>query len=193
MDDLYAELGVSRDADAEQIKKAFRKLAIRYHPDKNPDDKTAEEKFKKINAAYSVLGDVTKRAQYDKYGTSDYTQNYGQSTYNQQSDGQQYGQGSYETFNGNDFWEWVNSQRTENNETRNYTYRKEQPQPVSKKQAVSMLLRSVLYFLCGLFFIRYSLFILPFGPILCIGAMVKGISGVIQSIIRLITPKTRDS
>lgn len=64
--DFYADLGVSSSADAAEIKKAYRKLARDNHPDKNPGDKAAEERFKKAAAAYDVLGDETKRKQYDE-------------------------------------------------------------------------------------------------------------------------------
>lgn len=66
--DYYEVLGVPRDADAEAIKKAYRKLALQYHPDRNPGDKTAEEKFKELAEAYEVLSDPQKRAAYDEYG-----------------------------------------------------------------------------------------------------------------------------
>lgn len=66
--DYYEVLGVSRDASADDLKKAYRKLAVKYHPDKNPDDKTAEEKFKEVSEAYDVLSDEQKRAAYDRYG-----------------------------------------------------------------------------------------------------------------------------
>jgi molecular chaperone DnaJ len=66
--DLYAVLGVDRKAPADEIKKAYRKLARQYHPDRNPDDKRAEERFKEISAAYDVLGDAEKRKQYDRGG-----------------------------------------------------------------------------------------------------------------------------
>ncbi len=66
--DYYEVLGVQKGASDDEIKKAFRKLAIKYHPDKNPGDKEAEAKFKEANEAYSVLSDKTKRARYDQFG-----------------------------------------------------------------------------------------------------------------------------
>lgn len=66
--DYYKILGVNRTADDKAIKKAFRKLAQQYHPDKNPGDKEAERKFKEINEAHTVLGDADKRAKYDRFG-----------------------------------------------------------------------------------------------------------------------------
>ncbi|OYZ24649.1 MAG: molecular chaperone DnaJ [Bdellovibrio sp. 28-41-41] len=66
--DYYALLGVSRSATDEEIKKAYRKLAIQYHPDRNPDDKKSEDKFKEITEAYETLGDTKKREMYDKFG-----------------------------------------------------------------------------------------------------------------------------
>src|SRR5574344_2095637 len=108
MDDLYQVLGVSKTATAAEIKKAYRDLAFKYHPDRNPGDKTAEDKFKEINAAYSVLGDETKRAQYDQYGSqSEYA-----AAQNQQ------GYGTYNPYSQNGqpdendpFWQWFNNAR----------------------------------------------------------------------------------
>ena len=68
--DYYEVLGVPKSASAEEIKKAYRKLAVKYHPDKNPGDKSAEEKFKAISEAYEVLKDDKKRVMYDQYGHS---------------------------------------------------------------------------------------------------------------------------
>jgi curved DNA-binding protein len=68
--DYYKVLGVDRSASSDEIKRVYRKLALKYHPDKNPDDSKAEEHFKEINEAYEVLGDSTKRAKYDQLGSS---------------------------------------------------------------------------------------------------------------------------
>jgi molecular chaperone DnaJ len=66
--DYYEILGVEKNANADDIKKAYRKMAIKYHPDKNPDDKEAEEKFKEAAEAYEVLSDADKRSRYDQFG-----------------------------------------------------------------------------------------------------------------------------
>ena len=68
--DYYKSLGVSREASAEEIRKAYKKLARQYHPDVKPNDKAAAEKFKEIQQAYDVLGDADKREQYDRYGAA---------------------------------------------------------------------------------------------------------------------------
>ncbi|HWA97629.1 MAG TPA: DnaJ C-terminal domain-containing protein [Pirellulales bacterium] len=69
-EDFYKTLGVSRSASAEEIQKAYRDLARKYHPDLNPDDKTAKKKFQEVQAAFDVLGDQSKREMYDRYGSS---------------------------------------------------------------------------------------------------------------------------
>src|SRR6187402_28178 len=66
--DLYKDLGVARGATQDEIKKAYRKLAAQFHPDRNPDNKGAEERFKAVNRAHQVLGDAQKRALYDEFG-----------------------------------------------------------------------------------------------------------------------------
>ena len=66
--DYYEVLGVSKSAGQEEIKKAYRKIAIKFHPDKNPDNPEAEDKFKEAAEAYEVLSDQEKRQQYDRFG-----------------------------------------------------------------------------------------------------------------------------
>ena len=69
-EDYYKTLGVKRDASQAEIQKAYRELARKYHPDRNPDDKTAKEKFQKVQTAFEVLNDTSKREMYDRYGSS---------------------------------------------------------------------------------------------------------------------------
>src|SRR5580704_16073132 len=66
--DFYKTLGVGRNASAEEIRKAYKKLARKYHPDVRPGDKDAADQFKKVQQAYSVLGDAEKRVQFDRFG-----------------------------------------------------------------------------------------------------------------------------
>src|SRR5690554_3706138 len=72
--DPYEVLGVSREAELSEIKSAYRRLAMKHHPDKNPDDPQAQERFKEVGQAYQILSDADKRAAYDRFGT---TENFG--------------------------------------------------------------------------------------------------------------------
>ena len=72
--DYYEVLGVGRTATEEEIKRSYRKLAVKFHPDKNPDDPHAEEKFKELGEAYDVLMDADKRAAYDRFGHAAFAQ-----------------------------------------------------------------------------------------------------------------------
>jgi len=76
--DYYKALGVDKKSSPEEIKKAFRKLAVKYHPDRNQNDKAAEDKFKEINEAYAVLSDPKKKEEYDTYGSSGFHKQYSQ-------------------------------------------------------------------------------------------------------------------
>ncbi len=76
--DYYEVLGLKKGATADELKKAFRKLAVKFHPDKNPGDKKAEDRFKEINEAYAVLSDPEKKTQYDRFGSDGFHQRYSQ-------------------------------------------------------------------------------------------------------------------
>src|SRR5947208_16973941 len=73
--DYYEILGVGKTSSAEEIKKAYRKVAMQFHPDRNPGDKTADEKFKEAAEAYEMLSEQDKRAQYDRYSHEDVSSN----------------------------------------------------------------------------------------------------------------------
>ena len=77
-DDYYSILGITKTASAGEIKKAYRKLALKYHPDKTEGDKALEDKFKKISEAYAVLSDPKKKNQYDTSGAADFQQRFSQ-------------------------------------------------------------------------------------------------------------------
>ncbi len=97
--DYYEVLGVSKNASDDEIKKAYRKLAIKYHPDKNPGDKEAEAKFKEVNEAHDVLSDKQKRARYDQFGHA----GVGGAAGNPFAGGNPFGQGGNFNFNGQTF------------------------------------------------------------------------------------------
>lgn len=110
--DYYDVLGVNRKAPEAEIKKAFRKLARKYHPDVNPGDKTSESRFKELNEAYEVLSDPKKRQQYDQFGHAAFEQGFGQGPGQGQGSGfegfssrgaEAFGQGGFEDIFGNLF------------------------------------------------------------------------------------------
>jgi curved DNA-binding protein len=96
--DYYKILGVKKSAEPSEIKKAYRKLAVQYHPDKNPDNKAAEEKFKAISEAYEVLGNAEKRRKYDELGAN--WKQYEQAGFEGFKKGRRSHQGGYEDFFG---------------------------------------------------------------------------------------------
>jgi curved DNA-binding protein CbpA len=176
MDDLYQVLGVSKTASAAEIKKAYRELAFKYHPDRNPGDKSAEEKFKQISAAYAVLSDDQKRSQYDQYGNQ--TQGSG-SPYENQDD---------------PFAQWYNNTQQQH-EYRQYTYYystgKRESESLSRSESVVLFLEKFVIMSAGLFLLRYSWFIIPIGPILCIAAIINGVTGMVRALKYLFAPHSK--
>ncbi len=190
MSNYYETLGVAKTATADEIKKAYRTLAFKYHPDRNPGNAEAEEKFKQISAAYDVLGDEAKRRQYDMgYSTDSYSSS--QTAGNQQYQ-RQYQYTYSNPFGDDNFWEWFNSAqfRSRNQQTQNtnnyynqYDYsNRTSNEPETKRNYFSQLFLKALQTFVGFTFFRFSWIIIPFGPIICIGVIVNGISGVIKAL-----------
>lgn len=187
MEDLYNVLGVSKNATQDEIKKAYRNLAFKYHPDRNQGSKEAEEKLKEINAAYSVLGDSDKRRQYDLNGFSDnsaYQQqrNYGYGSRGPYADpfGGFYGQ--YSNSNregGTGFEDFFSGFYSNSNDYKTYNeYTKKAKQPKTFGQGFLDLIFGALIGMVGLYSLQFTIWIVPIGPILSIFALVKGISGI---------------
>ena len=153
MEDLYKTLGVEKTATADEIKKAYRNLAFKYHPDRNAGDKAAEEKFKQINSAYSVLGDEDKRKQYDLYGSAQERQNYSQSYNQSYGNGGYYG--NYQRTGSDPFWDFFTGAQSDSGEQNNgrkytYYYSSEDTEPPTKKQGFIRLGKGLLQAFLGL-------------------------------------------
>ncbi len=186
MTDYYEVLGVSKDASEEEIKKAYRKLAFKYHPDQNPGDKVAEEKFKQVTAAYDILGDETKRRQYDNAGYNPFSNStYGE--YGEQTQSQW--DSTYQNTSANqDFWSWFTNA--------SYANQNQQENPYEQKDTnysrhtyhypaggyASLLIRKILQMLIGAWAFKFSWILFPIGPIICLGLMIGGVTGVIRAI-----------
>ena len=189
MSNYYEILGVPKTATADEIKKAYRTLAFKYHPDRNPGDAAAEEKFKQISAAYDVLSDESKRRNYDLGGYSDNAYSYANNQSQQQYQ-RQYQYTYQNPFGDDNFWEWFNSAqfRGRNQQAQNsqgnysqyhYTDNEEEK---TRGEHVSTFFIKILQTFVGFTFLRFSWFIIPFGPIVCIAVIVNGISGAFRAL-----------
>jgi len=197
MEDLYETLGITKTASQSEIKSAYRKLAVKYHPDKNPGDKLAEEKFKKITAAYDVLSDETKRRQYDSYGSYSENESYGQrsGTYGY---GNPFQGGSWQHWNTNGgyrsetqgdfndaFNQWFNYANTQGENQNTYSFYT-RSEPKTRGEAVFYTLQKLAILLIGLWSFKISWIIVPFGPILSIVAVIHGFTGLTRGLRRLL-------
>lgn len=185
MEDLYNVLGVQKNATQDEIKSAYRKLAMKYHPDRNPGDKAAEEKFKNITAAYDVLGDETKRRQYDEFGAygayDSQSQNYG--NYQGNPFGNGWGTWGQETQGdfGDAFDRWFRTansgSQNQNGNFRTYTYYTKSAPETRSSLFVQFVLNIALA--C----VGFTLFSLPIiGMFLGIFPFISGIKGAINSL-----------
>ncbi len=170
MESYYDILNVEKTAGDDEIKRAFRKLAMKYHPDKNPNDKLAEEKFKKVNEAYSVLSDPQKRRSYDMGGFS-VNPEYSYS-------GQSYNSGSRansDPFGQDDeFWEDIFTAYRKNYEQQRRESYNNRP---SRSSGISFILRGVLSVIVGLLSIRL-LVIGPIGFLISIMFISNGVTKI---------------
>jgi len=183
MANYYEVLGVSKTATTEEIKKAYRNLAFKYHPDRNQGDTAAEEKFKQINAAYDILGDETKRRNYDLTGQTD------NNAYSNQQYQRQY-QYTYSNPFGDDetFWKWQQSRQQQyQRQYQNYNQNNQNENRgrrgrgfSTKGQCFSFMLLKILQILAALMMFRISYYI-PFGFIIVIGVIINGVLGVVDS------------
>lgn len=172
MENYYDILGVQKTATADEIKKAYRNLAFKYHPDRNPGDAAAEEKFKQISAAYDVLGDEAKRRNYDLGG---YSQNYSSGNNGQQ-------QYRYYSSNTNDWYQNYYQHQTR------YNYsnpQEEEQQPRDKRYYWSVFFSKGLQTLAALALFRMIIYF-PFGFLIFLGVFVSGITGLVNSVRNLV-------
>lgn len=195
MENYYDILGVSKNATEDEIKKAYRTLAFKYHPDRNPGDKVAEETFKKITVAYDTLSDPAKKRDYDLGGSSYSSAGSSNQGYSYRSSysGNPFGQGG--PFNGWYDNESYNSGEQNYNNYR-YTYTYKEPE-YSRSYFWSKTWRNALKAVLALFFGRMAFrfwWLFPVGPIaviICFASLVKGIVGTITNFIEMLTFKEK--
>ena len=160
MENYYSILNVSNNADEDQIKQAYRALAMKYHPDKNPDSKAAEEKFKRISEAYSVLSDPQKRREYDFTMSNPFSSSGRTYTYDQNTN--PFGD---DIFSSNWWKNWRNV-RSENAKKR---------EKISRREAFRILIRGIILTIAGLLLFKSVIFLGIFGLLLALSFISEGI------------------
>ena len=193
MSNYYDILGVPKTATADEIKKAYRTLAFKYHPDRNQGNTEAAETFKQISAAYDVLGDEAKRRQYDMGYSTDSYSSAGSQSQNYQ---RQYQYTYSNPFGDDNFWEWFNganfrsryqqTQRSQGNYSQ-YNYSNDEEKQTRGSYFSTFVLKA-LQTIVGLMFFRFSWFIIPFGPIICIGVIANGVTGAFRALKGMFRP-----
>ena len=160
MEDYYNTLNVSNNADEDQIKQAYRALAMKYHPDKNPDNKIAEEKFKRISEAYSVLSDSQKRKEYDLSMSNPFSSSGRTYTYDQNTN----------PF-GEDFfsYQWRQNRRDAQYEN------KREKEKISRTEAFKILIHGIILTIAGLLLFKSVIFLGIFGLLLALSFISEGI------------------
>lgn len=203
MEDLYNVLGVDKTASQDEIKKAYRNLAFKYHPDRNQGSQEAEEKLKEINAAYSVLGDPDQRRNYDSGRTSTYSSYSG--TGQQRHSGYNYGPG-YDPFGGfygyessdsanQQEYEDIFRQFYRNASSKEYkTYQQYENQDVGFGVGLGKLVSGAVAAIMGFCSLAITIWFIPIGPMLSFLAVAMGITNAVKGLstmIKAITSKTK--
>lgn len=158
MENYYNILNVSNIADEEEIKKAYRTLAMKYHPDKNPDNKITEERFKRISAAYSVLSNPKRRRDYDLSMSNPFTSSGKTYTYSQNTN--PFGEDIFSS-------KWWQSWRDVQN--------KNKKEKISRREAFKILIRGIILTIVGILLFKSIIFLGIFGLLLALSLVTEGV------------------
>lgn len=187
MKDYYDILGVSKTAGTDEIKKAYRNLAFQYHPDRNPNDKAAEERFKEISMAYEVLSDANKRAAYDASGGYTHSQYTESSAYRWQQ-AQQSNENPF--MDEEAFWRWFSgSARYQRTEQPHYSADFKATRKgvkITRTDLLISLLGKIGQIIAGMFLFKIMLWFFPFGPLISIGLIISGATGALSILKKLL-------